>query len=306
MNNSKLGMGLDALIGDRNLLKEVNVNNNFKESSQNTNHKYKEVIKISISDISVNPFQPRHFFSQESINELAESIKAKGLLQPILVRSKENGKFEIISGERRFRAMKRLEYKTVPAIIKNVKDSDMLEIGLAENLQREDLNPIEEAKGYKLLIDKFGYTQEQLSNIVHKSRPYIGNILRLLKLPDTVLQAIESGKISTSHARTLIREKNPEKSLRKILTGKLSVREAENLQTNKQTKYTKENNAEIISIEESLTNNLKSDSKIKLNSDNSGEIKIKFKNLDDLDRILNIINNSNKLDFKIKAPKFNR
>jgi len=303
---NKLGMGLSALLGDSNILEEVNINKSPQK--QNIKNSNREIIKIPVENISVNPFQPRHFFSDEAINELSESIKAKGLLQPILVRSKGENKFEIISGERRFRAIKKLDYKYIPAIVKNVKDSDMLEIGLAENLQREDLNPVEEAKGYKLLIDKFNYTQEQLSTIVHKSRPYIGNILRLLKLPNEVLQAIEQGKISTSHARTLIREANPEEKLKQILNNKLSVRDAEKIQQNKQKKNIKksEKSAEIFSIEQSLTDILQSMSEVKINTDNSGEIKIKFKDLEDLDRILNIINSSNKPNFKIKIPKFNR
>ena len=146
-------------------------------------------------------------------------------------------------------------------------------------MQRENLNPVEEAKGYKLLVDKFGYTQEQLSTIVHKSRPYIGNILRLLKLPNEVLQAIENGRISASHARTLIREKNPEEKLKQILNNRLSVRDAEKLQQNKQKRSLRETNSpsEILSIEQSLTEVLKSESKVYINNNNSGEIKIKFK-----------------------------
>ncbi len=321
-NNNKLGRGLSALLGDNtDLLKEVSINNRDQNdvlyvSPADKTGTAAEVIMMAVGSIRTNPFQPRRFFSPESIAELAASIKAKGLLQPILVRPTQDiHGFEIISGERRFRAIRKLGYETAPVIVKQASDRDMLEIGLAENLQREDLNPVEEAKGYKLLIDRFGYTQENLSQVVNKSRPYIGNILRLLSLPDKVLKAIESGRISVSHARTLIREQDPAAALKRILKGGLSVREAESSMENKQEKKAKKpsvkngakfKNSEIFAIEDLLTDTLKTKSTITVGENSAGEIKIQFKNLEDLDRILGILNCVHNAvpENKIKIPKF--
>ncbi|MDR2933693.1 MAG: ParB/RepB/Spo0J family partition protein [Rickettsiales bacterium] len=318
-NNNKLGRGLSALLGDStDLLKEVSINNRDRDDVMYVSPSDKtgtaaEVIMMATGSILTNPFQPRRFFSPESINELAESIKAKGLLQPILVRPTQDiHHFEIISGERRFRAIRKLGYESVPVIVKHAKDSDMLEIGLMENLQREDLNPVEEAKGYKLLTERFGYTQENLSQVVHKSRPYISNIMRILTLPEKVLTAIESGQISVSHARTLIREADPEGALKRILQGGLSVRDAEKAQENKQEKRTKSapktkfKNPEIAAIEDLLTDTLKAKSKINMGADDSGEIKIQFSNMNDLDRILSILNCVYNEKNTVKIPKFGK
>ncbi len=305
--NNKLGRGLSALLGDDvSFLKEVPVSSEKKETKNNNDVFYvspadkegtaNEIVMLAMGCIELNPYQPRTHFNIESIKELAQSIEKKGLLQPIVVRPTQDiHKFQIISGERRFRAIKSLGHTSIPVVIRQATDLEMLELGLAENLQREDLNPIEEAKGYKRLIDEFGYTQEQLSSIVHKSRPYIANVIRLLKLPENILKEIESGRISRSHARTLIKEENPEKVLEKIIKNKLSVRSAEEEHKKSSKKLKKENvksanqNTEIIAIQDLLIHTFKTKVSVDLDKNKSGKITIHFSDLQELDRILGLL-----------------
>ncbi len=207
-----LGKGLEAIFGELNELEKDN-----------------KVIAISLEIIEKNPFQPRENFDDKGIKELAESIKEKGIIQPIIVREHED-KYQIVAGERRFLAAKLAGLKSIPAIVKNISDEESAEIALIENVQRKDLNPIEEALAYRRLIDKFGYTQEELAKKIGKDRVTITNSLRLLNLPGEIIEKLKSGLISAGHARAILslKNENEQKVLaNEIVKRKLSVREAE-------------------------------------------------------------------------------
>ncbi len=207
-----LGKGLEAIFGDIDGLEDHN-----------------RVVTISVDIIESNPYQPRESFDDKAIDELAESIREKGIIQPIIVR--ENGdKYQIVAGERRFIAAKRAGLKTIPALIKNVEDEEAAEIALIENIQRKDLNPIEEAKAYKNLIDAFHYTQEELAKRIGKDRATIANSLRLLSLPDSIIQKVKAGLLTAGHARAILSVKDESiqrKLADEIVNKKLSVRDAE-------------------------------------------------------------------------------
>jgi ParB family transcriptional regulator, chromosome partitioning protein len=212
-----LGMGLSALIGDaRPVLSD--------EQSASRGG----VREIEIGCIRPNPNQPRIHFSEESIDELADSIAERGILQPILLRPHGDGEgFEIIAGERRWRAAQRARLHTIPAIVREIDEATTAELALIENIQREDLNAIEEAEGYKQLIDRHGHTQENVAKIVHKSRSHVANLLRLLDLPEFVRQSLLNGDISMGHARAVATAPDPISLTREIVTKGLSVRQAE-------------------------------------------------------------------------------
>ncbi len=215
MNKKGLGKGLQALL----------------PASRDDSDEVGKVIEIPVADIKVNKKQPRTVFDEDKLNELASSIKEHGVVQPILVRKTEEGSYEIVAGERRWRACKKLGIKNIPAIVKELDEKETTEIALIENIQREDLNPIEEASAYRTLIDKFGLTQEQLSNRIGKSRPFIANTLRLLALPKGLRDLVSQGKISAGHARALLsiqKEKQQEELAEKIVKYGLSVRQTEN------------------------------------------------------------------------------
>ena len=207
-----LGRGLSSLLGD---VSKKNVETN----------------KVSIKDIVRNKFQPRKQFNKESLLELTNSIKEQGVIQPIVVRpdKSEKGKYEIIAGERRWLASQNAGLHEVPVVILNVDDVKSLEFAIVENVQRQDLNPIEESRGYQRLIDDFNYNQDKLSKFIGKSRSYIANSLRLLTLPGEVLKLVEEGKLSAGHARSLIGLHNSEDVAKKIIQKKLSVRQSESL-----------------------------------------------------------------------------
>jgi ParB family chromosome partitioning protein len=207
-----LGMGLQALLGEA--------------SRPDSLAQARGVREIEIARISPNPNQPRVQFSEESIEELAESIAERGVLQPILLRPIEDG-FQIIAGERRWRAAQKARLHTIPAIVRDIDEAAMAELALIENIQREDLNAIEEAEGYKQLIDRHGHTQEGVGKIVHKSRSHVTNLLRLLDLPDFVKQSLLHGDISMGHARAVAAAPDPEVLTREIVAKGLSVRQAE-------------------------------------------------------------------------------
>ena len=204
-----LGRGLSSLLGDSS--KKINTN------------------KISIKDITRNKLQPRKYFDKESLEELTNSIKKQGIIQPIVVRPDKSsvGKYEIIAGERRWLASQNAGLHEVPVVILNVDDVKSLEFAIVENVQRQDLNPIEEAKGYQRLVDDFNYNQEKLSQFIGKSRSYIANSLRLLSLPDDILLMVQQGNLSAGHARSLIGLNNSVEIAKKIIQKKLSVRQAE-------------------------------------------------------------------------------
>lgn len=244
---------------------------------------------IRISDIQKNPYQPRKEFSKEKIQELAQSIKENGLIQPIIVRQSPVIGYEILAGERRYRASIAAGLSEVPVIIKNLSDQDMMIHSIIENLQREDLNPIEEAKAYQSLIDK-GYTHADIAEKMGKSRPYITNLVRLLTLPDFILTEVEAGKLSQAHARLLIQLSTDEqkKLLYRIQTEDLSVRQVEYLlKEEKNKKKIKEKDHFIKEEEENLKKLLGLDVQIRLQKKEAGKITISFHNQEEYQRFIN-------------------
>ena len=232
-NNKKfgLGRGLEALLGDEDI--NLNLDDETTDVSsfvENTVFK-SEKNEIKISDIVPCSFQPRTEFDRDALESLAQSIKEKGVLQPLLVRKKDD-KYEIIAGERRWRAAQLAGLEKVPAIVKNLSDSETLEIALIENLQRENLSAIEEAEGLNRLMSEYEYTQEIIGKVIGKSRSYIANTLRLLGLPEEIKQLIKENKLSAGHARALIGCENSVELANKIVKEGLSVREAETLAAN--------------------------------------------------------------------------
>ena len=222
MNTSRkrLGRGLAALIGD-----------DFVDDPDAAPAEAREGLRtVAVADLLPSPFNPRQQFDEGELSELAQSIREKGLLQPILVRPAEQpGRYEIVAGERRWRAAQMAGVHEVPVIVRELSEREALEVALIENVQRTDLNALEEAMGYRRLIDQFGYTQQQLAEIIGKSRSHVANTLRLLNLPEEVQAMIRDGQISAGHARTLVATDDPASLARKIVKLGLSVREAERL-----------------------------------------------------------------------------
>ncbi|MBP3616110.1 MAG: ParB/RepB/Spo0J family partition protein [Alphaproteobacteria bacterium] len=288
---SRLGKGLSTFFENKQV--EVPVfKNTVDENAEQGDIKY-----ISIGNIIPNKDQPRKKFKEEQLKELASSIEKNGVLQPILVRPIKNqsNMFEIIAGERRWRAANFAGITEIPAIIKDLSDKETFEIGLIENLQRENLSPIEEATGYKKLMNTFDYTQEDIAKIINKSRSYIANVLRLLSLPEEVQDMVNNGDLSYSIARTLVGKENPLKVAKSILKGDMTVKQAEDIvQPAKKVRIaTEEENeltAELISLKENLSDTLKAKVDIKLKG-KKGEIVIKFNDLSELNNITTKLNN---------------
>ena len=271
-----LGRGLSSLMGDA---KDISI----KTESPN------QETKISISNLKPSPSQPRRLFDKNSINELAESIKSKGLVQPILVRPSptETGIYEIIAGERRWRAAQIAQLHEVPAVVRKLDDVEALEIAIIENVQRSDLSPIEEAAGYKRLIENHGHTQEALAEIVGKSRSHIANIIRLLGLPQSIQDMISEGKISSGHARAIMNSAFPEQLAEKIVSENLSVRAAEDLAKQRKpgVKKVKLKDPDTIDLENNLTAKLGLNVLIDHKGKKGGSIKIEYKSLDQLELV---------------------
>ena len=276
MNKIKkgLGRGLSSLIGES------------KKDTSSTN-------KISVSSLVPSKFQPRKYFDEEKLNDLSNSIKERGILQPIIVRKSKNfpDKYEIIAGERRWQAAKKAELNEVPVVITDVDDLKSLEFAIVENVQRDDLNPLEEAQGYQRLIDEFSYDHEKVSKIIGKSRSYITNSLRLLSLPHDVLNLLESRKISAGHAKILVGLDNASFIAKKINEKNLSVRQAESFvkifKKNKGSIKTRDVNVQ--SLENEIIEKIGLKVLINNKKDNKGSIKIEYKNLDQLNRIIKVI-----------------
>jgi ParB family chromosome partitioning protein len=275
-----LGKGLSALMGD-----VPTENIQTKSSSE----------KIPIHFVYANPSQPRKNFNQELLNELSESIKEQGIIQPILVRKKSEDKYEIVAGERRWRAAQLAKIHEVPVIILNIDDKKSLEFAILENIQRSDLNGIEEALGYDNLVKKFGYSQETLSKILGKSRSHIANTLRLAGLPEEIKKMISDGLLTAGHARCLVNVPDNIKLAKIIVNKNLSVRQAEFLVKKEQVfpslKKIKTNSKDIniksLESDLGLLMGIKVDIKNKKN--NSGEIKFSYKNLDQLNKIISVL-----------------
>jgi ParB family chromosome partitioning protein len=275
-----LGKGLSALMGD---IPPENVQT--KSSSE----------KIPIHFVYANPSQPRKNFNQELLNELSDSIKEQGIIQPILVRKKSEDKYEIVAGERRWRAAQLAKIHEVPVIILNIDDKKSLEFAILENIQRADLNGIEEALGYDNLVKKFGYSQEILSKILGKSRSHIANTLRLAGLPEEIKKMISDGLLTAGHARCLVNVPDNVKLAKIIVNKNLSVRQAEFLVKKEQVfsgskripKNNKDTNIKSLESDLGLLMGIKVDIKNKKN--NSGEIKFSYKNLDQLNKIISVL-----------------
>ena len=273
MNKIKkgLGRGLSSLIG------EITV-----ESKTN---------RVLLSDIVPNKFQPRKDFDQENLEDLTNSIKERGVIQPIIVRKSnlENFKYEIIAGERRWLASRKAGLHDIPVVITNADDLKSLEFAIVENVQRHDLNPLEEARGYKRLINEFSYDQEKVGKFIGKSRSHIANIIRLLNLPASIQDMISQGIITSGHARAIMNSAFPEELAKKIVDENLSVRQAESLVKEKKTKPPKNKlkPADTVDLEQRLTELLGLDVVISDNGKRGGSIKVKYKTLDQLELVTN-------------------
>ena len=269
-----LGRGLSSLIGETKVEPQKN--------------------QVSISDLVPNKYQPRKIFDEVSLEDLTNSIKERGMIQPIIVRNSNNdrSKFEIIAGERRWLAAQRAGLHNVPVVITETDDLKSLEFAIVENVQRHDLNPLEEAQGYKRLIDEFAYDQEKVSKFIGKSRSYITNSLRLLTLPDDVIKLLESQKLSAGHAKILVGLDNASFIATKIVEKKLSVRQTENfvkIFKNKKLKSKKSKDTNIIALELSLSNKIGLNVDIQNTKRNKGKISFEYKDLDQLNKIIDII-----------------
>lgn len=289
-----LGRGLDALFADVPVKEPVKEDKKIKKSVADTNDA-DSVKYIKIHDIMPNVNQPRKTFNEDKIEELAASIKEHGIIQPIVVRKHDKG-YEIVAGERRWRAAMKAELSQVPCLIRELDDEQNMLIAIIENMQREDLNPIEEAEGLRQMTDTFGMTQEQVSKSVGKSRPYITNCMRLLKLPEYVKESIADGRLSAGHGRTLITLKNEEerKALwERIIAEGLSVRETEKLaaqeeKPKKRKPATKRKDPNVARVEEELKAALGTKVTIN-NAGNKGKIEIEYYSKDELERLLELL-----------------
>ena len=269
-----LGRGLSSLLGDTQKKLQTN--------------------KVSIKDLSRNKFQPRKHFNKESLEELTNSIKERGIIQPIIVRPDKTNttKYEIIAGERRWIASQNAGLHEVPIVILDVDDVKSLEFAIVENVQRQDLNPVEEAKGYQKLIDDYDYNQDKLSKFIGKSRSYIANSLRLLGLPAEVLSMIELGNLSAGHARTLIGLNNSVEIAKSIIQKKLSVRQSEVLARqfrDKKFKLVHKKDSNILDLQKDLENKTGLSVSISNKKNNSGIISFEYFNLEQLDKLISII-----------------
>ena len=286
-NRRALGKGLEQLF-DLDNLNVNNVSDFEKNIYEDTNHE--EIVELDIDDLRPNPYQPRTIFDEDALNELAESIKENGVFQPIIVKKSIKG-YDVIAGERRLRASKIAGKKTIPAIIRQISDEKMAEIALLENLQRENLNALEEAKAYKSLIEKLKLTQEELAKKVSKSRSHITNMLGLLRLPGEVQDMITTGKLTMGHARALSKLEDKEeivKMANDITEKGLTVRDVEAQSESAPKKHQtlrKPKNNEYTYVQDLLRDKL--DTKVKIKDK---KIEISFTNTADLNRILEILN----------------
>jgi len=279
MNKIKkgLGRGLSSLIGETKVETRIN--------------------KLSLSEIMPNRYQPRKNFDQDNLNDLANSIRERGVIQPIIVRKSEtdNSKYEIIAGERRWLAAQKAGLHDIPVVVTDVDDLKSLEFAIVENVQRNDLNPLEEAEGYKRLIDEFSYDQDKVSKFIGKSRSYITNSLRILSLPREVLKFVEEKKITAGHAKILVGLENAEFVANKIIEKNLSVRQSENfVKIFKKRGGSKPNQKDpnLVNLENSISSKIGLNVLIKNSKRNKGVISIEYKDLDQLNKLIDIIKNN--------------
>ena len=279
-----LGRGLSALMADVNL-----------DAAQKEEARPRRDQMLPIERLFPNPDQPRRDFAPEALAELAASIREKGIIQPLIVRERiaESGTYEIVAGERRWRAAQLAQLHEVPVLIRDLSDTEVLEVAIIENIQRADLNPVEEAAAYKQLMERFGHTQEKLAEALSKSRSHIANLMRLLQLPEEVLVWLREGKLTAGHARALITAADPVAVARKVMAGGLSVRQAEDLVKDRPSKPRQvrgqEKDADTRVLEQDLAANLKMKVSIDHGSDGGGLLSIRYANLDDLDDLCRIL-----------------
>ena len=269
-----LGRGLSSLIGESKVENKIN--------------------KLNLSEIIPNKYQPRKDFDEENLNDLSNSIKERGVIQPIIVRKAADdvSKYEIIAGERRWLAARKAGLHDIPVVVTDADDLKSLEFAIVENVQRHDLNPLEEAQGYKRLIDEFSYDQEKVSKFIGKSRSYITNSLRLLTLPTLVLKYVEEKKISAGHAKILVGLDNAEFIANKIIEKKLSVRQSENfvkIFKKKKGSFSRSIDPNIENLEKSITDKIGLNVSIKNNKKNKGTITFVYHDIDQLNKIIDII-----------------
>ena len=276
-NKKGLGRGLSSLIGDSDI----------KSSND----------KISISSIIPNKNQPRKIFEKEALEDLKNSIKERGIIQPLIVRrsNDQNGMFELIAGERRWQAAQSAGLHEVPVVVIEADNLKSLELAIIENVQRKDLNPIEEAESYKNLIDNFGYDQDKVSVFIGKSRSHISNSLRLLSLPEKIIEMIKNEKISQGHAKVLIGLDNALLLAEKIIKKKLSVRQTESLVRivkNGSNKIYKSKDTNVLATEKELTEKIGMRVILNNKKNNSGVLSFEYKDIDQLDRLIKVIKNN--------------
>ncbi len=283
-----LGRGLSALMADVGPA---------HDASEDTGRRRGDLF-VPIERIDANPEQPRRLFRPDELEELAASIREKGVLQPLIVRNnpRKPDHYEIVAGERRWRAAQMAQLHQLPVLIRDYTDTEVLEIAIIENVQRADLNPVEEATGYRQLMDRFGHTQEKLAEALSKSRSHIANLMRLLQLPEDVLDMVRAGDLSAGHARALITTDDPSSLARQVVAKGLSVRETEQLAktpkatTKKASKQQRTKDADTIAIEQDLSANLKM--KVQINhtsGQESGQLTINYQTMDELDEICRIL-----------------
>ncbi len=271
----RLGRGLAALIGD---------DTNEEAVIQDI----RSLRHMPIDLLHASPNNPRKHFAEADLDDLAKSIREKGLLQPLVVRTRADGEYEIVAGERRWRAAQRAGIHEIPVLIRELSDGEALEVALIENIQRSDLNPLEEARGYNLLLEQFHYTQQQLAESVGKSRSHISNTLRLLNLPESVRQQIESGKLTAGHARTLVAADSPGELAEQIIQLGLSVREAESLTRDAAAKLRKpkgHKDADTKALEKTVSEAIGLKVEIKDRGASGGTVSIGYKSLEQLEEI---------------------
>lgn len=272
----RLGRGLAALIGD-------------DTSEEAIVQDIRSLRHVPVELLHPNPNNPRKHFAEEDLESLAKSLRDKGLLQPLVVRPRADGSFEIVAGERRWRASQRAGIHDVPVLIRELDDKETLEIALIENIQRSDLNALEEARAYRQLLEQYGYTQQQLADAIGKSRSHIANTMRLMSLPETIQKQIEDGSLTAGHARSLVATEQPEELAEKIIQLKLTVREAEDLvrgQPAKTAKIKIEKDADTRALEKNLTESLGLGVAVNHKGATGGAVQIQYKTLDQLDEIV--------------------
>jgi len=277
-----LGRGLSALFGDQSP-KEISVEN-------------KEVNKVFISDLSRNPYQPRQLFNELKLEELSNSIKKNGIIQPIAVRAKksEPGKYEIVAGERRWLAAQRAGLHEIPVNILDLTDVESLEVAIVENIQRDDLNPIEEARGYKKLSEEFKYDHENISKLMSKSRSYVSNTLRLLALPEDVISMLEEGSLTSGQARPLIGLINASAIAEEVVSKNYSARKVEYLVKSKKSSKSNKSkyDANIFKAQENIEKKLGLKVNIANKKNNSGKITIEYKDLEQFELLSDLLTKS--------------